>query len=200
MIAADGCRPFDKALQGVKSVKAVLDQFAAQGNSNRSVVRTAFGLDTIVSETSLFTHQNDIGPYTECELPSYMDPSGHMRASAKAKFFCHTTDNVVQYTETDSACNWTYVIIMTNLARTVSLTVLSVEGNFLKEEYAAQCGIFRHGQLVKLTITIRSVQRPAASKGMMFRNLHIGVKRLTLVGRNAEMVRGESHRSIPLNT
>lgn len=61
-----------------------------------------------------------------------------------------------------------------------------MQGNFLSPEYAASSGAFRHGQLVKMTVTIRSVKR--SSKGCAFRTLQVGLKKLVLVGRNTELV------------
>lgn len=110
MLTADGSEHFNQALQSIKAIKAFIDQFVVDGTTNHSPARTAFGLETIEVHTNLFTHKKDIGLYKERDLPAYMDPTGYIAASIKKRTFCHTTDNIVLYGETDSASDWPCVI------------------------------------------------------------------------------------------
>lgn len=60
------------------------------------------------------------------------------------------------------------------------------DGNFLLPEYVGSPGNFRQGQLVKISVTIRSRLRQGKSGN--WRCLHLGLKRIILINRDTEMV------------
>lgn len=106
MIAADEAPDFAKAMECIGAVKAVFDQFGEDTITNQCTGHTLFGIETLEANTALFTHDTERGLYPIIELPSYIDPTGFIGKSVRKRLFCHTTDNAVQYGETDSASSW----------------------------------------------------------------------------------------------
>lgn len=105
-ISADDSPELIKAGEAIAAMKAILDQYSADGTSNHYNTRTVFGMESLEADTPLFTHQNNRGPYKEIELPANIDPTGALTTTIRQRVFCHTTDNTVQFCETDSAFTW----------------------------------------------------------------------------------------------
>lgn len=62
-------------------------------------------------------------------------------------------------------------------------------GTTTEERCATQANMFRHGQLVNMSITIRSIKRfPDLRFPTFNRSIAIGLKGLTVVSRDTEMV------------
>lgn len=76
----------------------------------------------------------------------------------------------------------------------------SKAANFLHHQYATEAGVFRHGQLVVMSVTVRSNRKsqidprfPAFSRA-----IEVGLRGITLVSREAEIVSiGPRQRSYP---
>lgn len=74
-ISADESPELVKGVEAVAAMKAVLDQYTTDGNSNHYKTRTIFGMDSLEADTALFTHQNNRGPYEAIPLPANIDPT-----------------------------------------------------------------------------------------------------------------------------
>lgn len=111
MIAADDCPQFSQSVEGLGTIKVFLDQYTTDGVTAHYPNRTLFNMDAIEAETALFTHRNARGPYEEIDLPHTIDKRGHLSSAVKKRGFLHTTDNSVQYGESDAAQSAKYILL-----------------------------------------------------------------------------------------
>lgn len=181
---------FQRSLEGLASLAAYLNQYAIDGNAMPPKERNAFGMPAIAAETNLFTYRQLEMEFEEMDFPSNLDPSGRIMAEVRRRSFCYTTDNAVEYSEIAlDRPDWWVEECHTN-TNAAHWWPHSLQGNIcLSEKFAVEPGVFRHGQLVTMSVAIRSARRKADPRfPNVTRGVDIRIKGLTLVDREVEMV------------
>lgn len=103
MIAAEDSVDFKRSVDGLSSLSTFLNQYATDGVARMPAQRTAFGVPALDAQTNLFTRKHPKMEHEELVLPEYMDPYGKLMAEVRRRSFCYTTENEVQYGQTDTS-------------------------------------------------------------------------------------------------
>lgn len=195
MIAAADSQEFERSVDGVTALSTFLNQMSMDGCARLPPRRSFFGAPAVEAYTNLFSHKHADMEYEEISLPTYMDPKGRLMEEVRRRSFCHTSDNVVHYNEIATVKDQRSVL-QTKMSPPPRYSPYSKSstGAISEEKCATQANLVRHGQLVNMSITIRSIKRFPDPRFPTFnRSIVIGLKALTVVSRDTEMVTTRTH-------
>ncbi|EIM83153.1 uncharacterized protein STEHIDRAFT_114154 [Stereum hirsutum FP-91666 SS1] len=100
-IVAPESSGFDLSMDALTSLGSYLEQFSTEGPNLHFKPRKVLNLSALEARCNLFSRQEESVNHPLCNLPTYMDPKGKLAAQIRRRSYCHTTDNVVQYAESD---------------------------------------------------------------------------------------------------